>query len=83
MLFKTLHEKHVQLKKGGIQNFPVLNILSSKLFIGFYLKKTEKKEEQEIVWHLELLLELQTFWTYEFIISLKIIWFPGLKQIQT
>jgi hypothetical protein len=47
------------------------------------LKKTEKKEEQEIVWHLELLLELQTFWTYEFIISLKIIWFPGLKQIQT
>jgi hypothetical protein len=49
MLFKTLHEKHVQLKKGGIQNFPVLNILSSKLFIGFYLKKTEKKEEQEIV----------------------------------
>ena len=78
MLFKTLHEEHVQLKKGRIQNFPVLNILSSKLFIGFYLKKTEKKEEQEIVWHLELLLELQTFWTYEFIIS-----FPGLKQIQT
>jgi len=49
MLFKTLHEEHVQLKKGRIQNFPVLNILSSKLFIGFYLKKTEKKEEQEIV----------------------------------
>ena len=47
MLFKTLHEKHVQLKKGGIQNFPVLNILSSKLFIGFYLKKELKRKRSK------------------------------------
>ncbi len=70
-------------RKEGFKISQYLIFYRQNYLSVFIWKKTEKKEKQEIVWHLELLLELQTFWTYEFIISFKIISFPGLKQIQT